>query len=251
MSASPPTARLECRGLDAGYSRAPVVRGLDLVVEAGDVLALLGPNGAGKTTTLLTVSGFLPPIAGEAVVNGHQLRRGDPAAASKRGVVLVPDDRALFTALTTRENLQLGMRKASRRMSDQLTVDDVLGYFPALVKRLDLKAGLLSGGEQQMLALARGLVQRPQVLLIDELSMGLAPIIVEELLPVIRRVATETRTAVVLVEQHVDLALAIADQALVMVHGRVALRGLARDLLSDIAALEHAYLGENAPPTTR
>jgi branched-chain amino acid transport system ATP-binding protein len=156
--------------------------------------------------------------------------------------VLVPDDRSLFKTLTTRENLVLGRRKAGP------TLDDVLGYFPELAKRLNLAAGMLSGGEQQMLALGRALIQAPKILLIDELSMGLAPLIVEHLLPLVRRVATETGTAVVLVEQHVRLALETADRAIVLVHGDTSLRATAAELLADTSRLERAYLGDT--PTT-
>ncbi|MCW2946662.1 MAG: putative transport protein ATP-binding component [Actinoallomurus sp.] len=235
MSAAP--AALECRGLVAGHGSVPVLRPLDLAVPHGTVLAVLGPNGAGKTTLLGTLAGLLPSIGGEVLVDDHPLPKGRPRSANRSGLVLVPDDRALFTTLTVRENLVIARRSGAP------SIDDVLEMFPALAKRLGVRAGALSGGEQQMLAVARGLVQKPKVLLIDEMSMGLAPVIVEDLLPVVRRIADETGAVVVLVEQHVRLALEVADEAIVLVHGDVTLRGAATELAADRRRLEAAYLG--------
>jgi branched-chain amino acid transport system ATP-binding protein len=228
---------LECRSLDAGYSSVAVVRDLNVSIPEGRVLAVLGPNGAGKTTSLLTIAGLIPRHGGEVLVDGKSLPSGKPGAASKAGLVLVPDDRSLFTTLTVEENL-----KAAR--SPEANQDDVIDLFPALRTRWKIAAGALSGGEQQMLALARALVQRPRVLLIDEMSMGLAPIIVEQLMPVVRRIATDTGAVVVLVEQHVALALEVADEALVLAHGKVVLSGPAVELAKDPKRLEAAYLGE-------
>ncbi|GAB2982899.1 ABC transporter ATP-binding protein [Amycolatopsis acidiphila] len=231
------SAALECRGLVAGHGPVPVLRPLDLTVEHGTVLAVLGPNGAGKTTLLNTLAGLLPRLGGEVLVDGKPLPRGRPRAANRAGLILVPDDRALFTTLTVRENLTLARRAGAP------TLDEVLDMFPALRERLGVAAGALSGGEQQMLAVARGLVQKPEVLLIDEMSMGLAPVIVEELLPVVRRIVDETGAVVVLVEQHVRLALEVADNAIVLVHGDVTLAGPATGLAADRRRLEAAYLG--------
>ncbi|GAA4009047.1 MULTISPECIES: ABC transporter ATP-binding protein [Streptomyces] len=230
---------LTCEGVDAGYTKGrPVVRGFDLELLPGEVVALLGPNGAGKTTLLLTLAGLLPGLGGTITLGGEQLRSGRARAAARRGLVLVPDDRSLFTQLTARENLTIARRRGGS------TVDQVLEYFPGLGRRLKVPAGMLSGGEQQMLALGRALVQDPRILLVDELSMGLAPVIVEELLPVVRRIADGTGTAVVLVEQHVRLALEVADRAVVLVHGETALSGSAARLAADPGLLERAYLGE-------
>jgi branched-chain amino acid transport system ATP-binding protein len=158
------------------------------------------------------------------------------AVRSRKGLVLVPDDRALFTTLTVRENLALAGRRGGPSEAD------VLDFFPGLRERLKVAAGMLSGGEQQMLAIGRALMQRPDVLLIDELSMGLAPMTVQRLMPVVARVARDTGACVVLVEQHVPLALGVADRALVLVHGRTAVTDTARNLLADPARLENAYL---------
>jgi branched-chain amino acid transport system ATP-binding protein len=228
---------LECADLYVGYDRSPVTRGLNLSVAEAEVLALLGPNGAGKTSTLLTVAGLLPALSGRVEVLGTRVRAGAPHKLFRRGLAFVPDDRALFTSLSVRDNL----RVASRRRE---AVSEALEFFPSLQGRLKVAAGALSGGEQQMLALARAIITKPKLLLIDELSMGLAPTVVAELLPIVRRIATESRAAVVLVEQHVNQALAVADYAAVLVHGELRLTAPAADLLSDTAMLEDAYFGQ-------
>jgi branched-chain amino acid transport system ATP-binding protein len=228
---------LELKELSAGYGAVTVVRPLDVSVPAGTVLAVLGPNGAGKTTLMNTLAGLLPRQGGSLSVDGVELKSGRPGAANRAGVVLVPDDRALFTTLTVKENIVIARRSGAP------TLEQVLEMFPGLKPRLGVAAGALSGGEQQMLAVARGLVQNPKVLLIDEMSMGLAPVIVEGLLPIVRKIADDTGAVVVLVEQHVQLALEVADRALVLVHGEVTLSGSAEELAKDPQALEAAYLG--------
>lgn len=231
------TATFEARGLVAGYGEVKVIRALDLAASAGTVLGILGPNGAGKTTLMLTLAGLLPRLGGEVLLHGDALPASRPAAVNRSGVVLVPDDRALFTTLSVKDNIVIARHKTGP------TLDDLCDLFPALTARLGVAAGSLSGGEQQMLAVARGMAQNPKVLLIDEMSMGLAPVIVENLLPVVRRIADETGAVVVLVEQHVRLALEVADEAVVLVHGDVVLRGRADDLAAHPAELEAAYLG--------
>ncbi|AFR49418.1 ABC transporter ATP-binding protein [Gordonia sp. KTR9] len=232
---------LACSDLDAGYSEGrPCVRGFDLELHEGEVLALLGPNGAGKTTILMTLAGLLPGLAGTVRIGGRGVKPGHARSASKAGLVLVPDDRALFTGLTVEDNLRLAV---SSRRSWVAQRDIILGHFPRLAERMKVPAGALSGGEQQMLAIGRALVQHPKVLLIDELSMGLAPVIVERLLPIVRTVADTTGTAVILVEQHVQLALEIADTALVLRHGSNVLQGDAATLAASPELIENAYLG--------
>ncbi len=228
---------VDVRGLAAGYDGIPVVRDLDLRVEPGEVVALLGPNGAGKTTTLLTLSGILAPLAGEAIVLGARVSGRRPHRIARRGVAHVPEDRALFFGLSSQQNLRLGNRD---RRGD---IDEAIAHFPQLRDLLGRRAGLLSGGEQQMLALARALVSRPKLLLVDELSMGLAPIIVEQLLPVLRNVADRTGAGILLVEQHVHMALEIADRAYVLVHGTVVHEGPADELAGSAELLESSYLG--------
>ncbi|MCX4095719.1 ABC transporter ATP-binding protein [Nocardia sp. alder85J] len=227
---------LECAGLAVGYRNITVARDIDIESPAGTVLAVLGPNGAGKTTLLNTMAGFLKHRRGSVRVGTTTLHNGDPRHANRNGLVLVPDDRGLFVDLTVREHLKVARDDGSALIA-------TLELFPALRDRLKVRAGDLSGGEQQMLAVARAVVQKPRVLLIDEMSMGLAPVIVEELLPVVRRIADDTGAVVVLVEQHVRLALEIADQALILVHGQVRLRGSAAELRANPQRLREVYLG--------
>ena len=240
MSAEPV---LRLTGLVAGYGGVPVVHGIDLEVAPGEVVTLLGSNGAGKTTTLLAVSGLVDRLAGTVEVAGVNVSGGWRMA--RLGVAHVPEDRGLFYDLTAAENLRLG-RPGGRRGKRAGTVPDeqLLAWFPALERVLDRKAGLLSGGEQQMLALARAMAGRPKLLLVDELSLGLAPLLVEGLLPVVRSIAEETGTGVLLVEQHVALVLAVADRAYLLREGRVAFAGRASELAAQRSLLEAGYLGE-------
>jgi branched-chain amino acid transport system ATP-binding protein len=236
-SVAPPA--LAC-SITVGYDGVAIARDVTFEVGGGRVTALLGPNGAGKTTTLLTLAGFLAPIDGTVQLDGQPAPCGSPRRMNRAGVVLVPDSRALFMRLSAAENIQVARRATGSRAR---SLDEVLDLFPALRARASVKAGMLSGGEQQMLALARAIVQRPRVLLIDEMSMGLAPIVVESLVPIIRSLADDVGAAVVLVEQHVTLALDVADDALVLVHGEVVLQGTAAELRGDPGRLQASYLG--------
>lgn len=241
---------IEVRGLRAGYDGIAVVRDLDLHVDAGEIVALLGPNGAGKTTTLLTVSGILGAIAGDVRVLGQPVSSRRPHRIARRGVAHVPEERALFARLSTQQNLRLGCRTGGwwRRARTNAETQAALELFPALRPLLTRRAGLLSGGEQQMLALARAIVARPKVLMVDEMSMGLAPILVERLLPTLRTVADETGVGILLVEQHVHMALELADRAYVMVQGRVVLEGSAASLAERADVLHACYLGRTPAP---
>jgi branched-chain amino acid transport system ATP-binding protein len=231
------TVALTVERLSVGYGQLAVARDLSFEVARGEVISILGPNGAGKTTLLLTLAGFLPPISGRFEVAGFAPRSMSAQRMNALGVVLVPDNRALFTQLSTLENLRLASKRGATSISEAMDL------FPALAPRAKVKAGMLSGGEQQMLAVARSLVQGPDVLLIDEMSMGLAPVIVEQLVPIVRRAADETNSAVVLVEQHVRLALEVADRALVLVHGDLVLEDKAESLRLRPEVLEESYLG--------
>jgi len=232
---------LVVKDLFAGYRGIAVVRDLNLTVGAGEVVALLGPNGAGKTTTLETIAGLHRPISGTVELAGRSIGGRPAHALARGGLALVPEGRALFGGLTVREHLRLaGGRGAAARE------DELLEMLPELRKCLGRKAGLLSGGEQQMLAVGRALVARPGLLLVDEMSLGLAPVIVERLLPILRRVATELGTSVLFVEQHVPLALQISDRAYILTHGRISLEGSAAELGQRQDLLAASYLGETA-----
>ena len=234
---------LSCTGLAGGRGSITVFRDLDLEVQAGRVFALLGPNGAGKTTLLLTLAGLLRREAGRVAVDGIELGSGKARAANRAGLVLVPDDRALFTSLTAEQNLQVARR------SDGPEPGELLDVFPALEKRWRLPAGALSGGEQQMLAMARALIQQPKVLLVDEPSQGLAPLVVDSVFETIRRAADEHGSAILLVEQHVELALDVADEAAVLQRGVIALHADAAEVRDRYDELEQAYLGRDASRT--
>jgi branched-chain amino acid transport system ATP-binding protein len=223
--------------ISAGYEHSAVIRDVSLHVDAGEVVALLGPNGAGKTTTLLTISALLPTMAGSIEVFGEPLGSRSTYALARAGLAHVPEDRALFFDLTVRDHLRIAAKRGKTQP------DLAFASFPALERIAKRRAGLLSGGEQQMLALGRALVLNPKLLIVDEMSMGLAPVIVEQLLPSLRSIADERGCGVLMVEQHVHLALEIADRAYVLSHGDLVLEGNAADLRDDSALLESSYLG--------
>jgi branched-chain amino acid transport system ATP-binding protein len=214
----------------AGYGDLAAVRDLDLTVAPGEIVALLGPNGAGKTTTLLTLAGELSPLQGDVRVLGSPA--GVPLQRlARRGLGFVPEERAVIASLTAGANLKL--RRGDNRAA--------LSLFPELQPLLRRRAGLLSGGEQQMLTLARALASNPKLLLVDELSLGLAPLVVRRLLQAVRE-AADRGVGVLLVEQHAADALDIADRIVVLRHGEVVLTGSADELRDDLGGLESAYL---------
>jgi branched-chain amino acid transport system ATP-binding protein len=234
---------LTVRDLSAGYRGVPVVRELNLEVRPGEVVALLGPNGAGKTTTLETIAGLHRPISGTVELSGQNVGGVPAYVLARRSLALVPEGRALFPGLTVREHLRLAGGGRRQRAGHE---EELLETLPELRKCLGRKAGLLSGGEQQMLAVGRALVTRPRLLLVDEMSLGLAPVIVERLLPILRRAADELGSSVLFVEQHVALALEISDRAYVLTHGRIRLEGPAAELRERRELLAASYLGETA-----
>jgi ABC-type branched-subunit amino acid transport system ATPase component len=226
--------------LTTGYEDAAVIRDLDLTVGDGEVVALLGANGAGKTTTLRAISGVVRPMAGRIELAGRDLAGVSISGRARKGIAHVPENRGLFFGLTVAEHLRLGHR------GERLDADSAYRYFPTLVGLRDRRCGLLSGGEQQMLAVARALARHPKLLLLDELSLGLAPLIVKRLLPVVRYYAADTGCAVLLVEQHIQLALTIADRGYVLSHGEVVLSDRAEALRRNRELLMASYFGERS-----
>jgi branched-chain amino acid transport system ATP-binding protein len=231
---------LEVRGLTAGFGAGPVLFGVDLDVRVNQLLALIGANGAGKSTMLGVISGLVPPTSGTIRFNGQDITGMPADRIVALGLVHVPQGRRLFATMSVRKNLLLGAYR--RRLgSVDSELARVLDLFPALKSRLDQEAGTLSGGEQQMVAIGRGLMGRPKLIMIDEPSLGLAPIVVERVVDVAREINREG-TAVLLVEQDVMIALEAADYAYVLENGHIALEGNAKDLQQD-PAVRKAYLG--------
>jgi branched-chain amino acid transport system ATP-binding protein len=225
------TAVLSAQGLSAGYAGQPVVHGVDIEVQAGEVVCLLGPNGAGKTTTLLTLSGELPPIAGTVALNGVPTKAPLHRRA-REGLAYVTEERSVFRALSAHDNLRCG----------GVSPKDAIALFPELEKCMRTRGGLLSGGEQQMLTLARALCRKPKVLLADELSLGLAPLVVDRLLKAVSSAAKELGTGALIVEQHAHKALKMADRVYVMSRGRLAMALTGEEARGRLDEIETAYL---------
>jgi branched-chain amino acid transport system ATP-binding protein len=232
---------LELRRVEARYGALRALHGINLTVEKGEIVALLGANGAGKTTTLRTISGTVKS-SGDVVFEGDRLPRSSPEAAARRGIAHVPEGRGTFAELTVRENLMLGAYVRRDRAGTKADLERVLERFPVLRDRSGQRAGTLSGGEQQQLALARALMQRPKLLLLDEPSLGLAPLVVAELFRTVGELNDEEGLSVLVVEQNATLALERASRAYVLEAGRVAVAGTS-DELRRHESVRRSYLG--------
>jgi branched-chain amino acid transport system ATP-binding protein len=235
---------LEVKGLAAGYGALDIVRGLDLVVEEGEIVALLGANGAGKTTTLRAISGALKHT-GSVKLHGAEIGRMSAAKRTASGLAHIPQGRGTFVDFTVEENLQLGAYTIADRGQIEQDLARWFAAFPRLKERRDQYAGSLSGGEQQMLAIARAMMSRPKVVMCDEPSLGLAPSITAELFALLRDLARDQGVSILIVEQNAHLTLEIAARAYVMEHGAVELEGAAAALRED-ASIQRAYLGVDA-----
>jgi len=232
---------LSVEGLEAGYGEVQVLWGLSLQARRGKLTAIVGANGAGKTTTLRAVAGTLTPWGGRVMLDGEDVTRVRSHIKAARGLALVPEGRQLFSMMSVAENLELGAfsPRSSRSYAERL--DQVYALFPRLAERARQRAGTLSGGEQQMVAIARGLMSDPQILIIDELSLGLAPVVVYQLLATLKQLKQNGLT-ILLVEQNVHLALAVSDYAYVVAEGRIFTEGLPAELTAN-PEIRRAYLG--------
>jgi branched-chain amino acid transport system ATP-binding protein len=233
---------LEVKGLAAGYGALDIVRGLDLVVEQGEIVALLGANGAGKTTVLKTISGILDPQKGSIEFLGKPIQRMEADKIVRLGLSHVPEGREVFPFLSVRENLMMGAYPRSDRDGVAADLERVFGYFPRLRERINQPAGQLSGGEQQMLAIGRALMNRPTLLLLDEPSLGLSPILVKEIFAIIKRVNEEQGMSILLVEQNAKIALETAHHGYVLEIGRVVMNDTCERLMNS-KDIQEFYLG--------
>jgi len=232
---------LELKNIDVFYGDVQVVFDLSLKVEEGEVVSIIGSNGAGKSTLLKTISGLMTPARGEILFEGFPTHDQPPEKIVERGIVQVPEGRRLFTLMTVKDNLIVGAYNSRADRQREKTLQEVLGLLPRLKERESQLAMTLSGGEQQMVALGRGLMARPKLLMLDEPSLGLAPILIRNIFETVRKIADQG-TTVLLVEQDVKNSLGLSDRGYVLEHGRIAMEGNAKELLQD-PHIKTAYLG--------
>ncbi len=234
-------AVLQVEKLESGYGEVQVLWGISLQVQAGKMTTVIGANGAGKTTTLRTIMGSVPAWGGRVLMNGEDVTRLSPHAKASRGLVLVPEGRQLFPDMSVEENLEMGAYSHRARKREKENLERVYETFPRLQERRKQRSSTLSGGEQQMLAMGRGLMQEPVVLMIDELSLGLAPVLAQQLFLTLKKLRKQGLT-IVLVEQNVHLALALSDHTYVLAEGRVEIEGDSREV-ANMDEVRRAYLG--------
>jgi branched-chain amino acid transport system ATP-binding protein len=232
---------LRVQGLEAGYGPVPVLHGIDLSLEEGGIATLLGANGAGKTTTLRALCGMVK-TRGTVRFRGEGIEKRSTEDIARMGIAHVPDGRGTFTDLTTEENLRLGGYVLADRAAMATSMDQMYAYFPKLAERRRQQAGTLSGGEQQMLAVARALMSKPRLLLLDEPSFGLAPLIVASIFEILRKINREERVGILLVEQNAAMALDLADNAFLLETGRIVMSGPAAQMRED-ETVRRSYLG--------
>ncbi len=237
---------LEISDLETSYGKIQALKGVTLSAKAGEVTCLLGPNGAGKTTLMMSIAGILKPTRGSIKFEGAELLGRSPAEIVERGLALVPENRLVFPSLTVRENLMAGAYRRRDKAAILSDIDKMFDRFPRLKERIEQTAGTLSGGEQQMLAVARGLMSRPRMLLMDEPSVGLAPLVVAEIFSIIRQLHQEG-VSIFLVEQNAHMALKVAQHFYLMEIGRVSFSGTPGQLAED-DVVQRAYLGKRASP---
>ena len=238
--ASPPI--LSARNLETWYGPVNAIKGVNLDLHEGRIVAVLGANGAGKTTLLNTIAGVIDPFKGSVEFRGRPIHGQDPDAVARGGVVLVPEGRQVFPFLTVRENLMMGTFARASADGIDADLERVFGWFPRLRERQGQHGGLLSGGEQQMLAIGRALMARPAVLLLDEPSLGLSPLLTREIFAIVRRINAELRTSILVVEQNAAIALATADDGYIMELGRIVAAGTCAELMAKDDVKEF-YLG--------
>ncbi len=233
---------LELKSVRTYYGNIQALKGIDLLVERGEIITLIGANGAGKSTTLMSISGVVPPKSGDILFEGQSIVGRDPDVIVGMGISQVPEGRRIFPHLTVRENLDMGALLRRDRDGVRRDLDYVYSLFPILAERKNQAGGTLSGGEQQMLAISRALMARPKLLLLDEPSLGLAPLIVQQIFDIISQINRENGTTIFLVEQNANQALKVAHRGYVMETGRVTMADTAENLLAN-EEIKSAYLG--------
>jgi branched-chain amino acid transport system ATP-binding protein len=233
---------LSLRNVTAGYGNIQALKGVSLEISRGEIITLIGSNGAGKSTTLMSICGVVPPRSGEIVFMGEAITDSPPDRIVSRGISQVPEGRRIFPGLSVMENLDMGAYLRRDRKGVGRDLEYIFGLFPVLAERRNQEGGTLSGGEQQMLAISRALMARPRLLLLDEPSMGLAPLVIQRIFEIIRKINEEHDTTIFLVEQNANVALRVAHRGYVLENGRVTMEDSAARLLAD-EGVKRAYLG--------